>query len=259
MMCLYSMSSSAKLYKWIDAEGKSHYADRPPPTLTTRPELIGESTTALENKSQEFSVVGSWWGLTDIGVRNIGLYESGAFRIHRWSYKGKQLDILFMGKWKQEGAYIILSYTHDFKKTSANGIEGTKEKILINKVNKTRLSLDTSSYAAPYYVRVNGQLENDTLTSKLLMGDWVLNDDKVFKFSRGTFSIRPIERGNVLAAGNWSSYNDVIELEFVYDFFVATTGNIGDVQHWKITKLDFKTLWITNVVNGDKLILERKM
>lgn len=239
-------SADAKIYKWVDENGNVRYSDTPPEdhTIATDKVNIKDTTNSQTSLSSDADIEGAWWAMTQEGVRTLFLGGRGSFQIHRWSTRAKQLDTLFLGRWKQQGNSIELTYTHDFKKKDNKGREGQVETIKVVNLTATQASITWPSGTTLDYFRKNGKSENQSYQAEVLNAEWKLPSGLSLKFSAGEFEITPDRSARRLAMGNYtlSPDNETLSVEYVYDFRNVQRGEVGKTYQYEVLDINLDNM-----------------
>lgn len=254
-----STTSAAKLFKWVDENGVTHFGSAPPP-----PQKIKESNVEVEvlstpgsekkESSADYRIRGEWWAAKDarttirfkISYDDFELSENfvGGYGITKANFAS--------GKYKLNNDVLALTY---FEHQGEPEKLDTTENYEVTYLDETKLVIVQDFVKKMTFKR---QRQTDSTDfSRELKGEWSDQKGQKYKFDHGTFAIYLPNNNHSRQFGNWDWQDPEITLDFVADYLHPVDNNSGRMQRWIIQKRSYQEMIFVDQGDGTTQILKR--
>ena len=254
--------SAAKIYKWTDENGETHFGSVPPHKNESLSKTRYNTKKVVKQETDEL-ILQHWYGNNSKHSVEFSLFDSKHLLL-LINKKGKKK--YNQGTWSLNSRILTLQSSTGNKRFVIAKISPKVMKLLEYEADKKTLKDKMSLYSWPNEDRFLSQKED------LLSGIWKekahpksTKISYVWEFANGSFSGSDVDRyaenspnpNRIRARGYWKIKGDFFIQDYVYgekSYF----GMVGSQQKWKIKKLDHRNLIIKNKYGTRTFTRQRK-
>ncbi|MCP5205850.1 MAG: DUF4124 domain-containing protein [Hahellaceae bacterium] len=261
-MCLIAplSVSAAKMFKWVDENGVTHFGSTPPP-----PQKIKENKVEVEElstpgsdkkeSSSDYRIRGEWWAAKDTrATLKLKLsYDDFEFSENFVGSYGITKANFASGKYKLSNDVLELTY---FEHQGEPEKLDTTENYEVTYLDDTKLVIVQDFVKKLTFKR---QRQTDSTDfSRELKGEWSDQKGQKYKFDHGTFIMYfPNNNNHTRQIGNWEWQDPELTLDFIADYGDPIDNNIGRMHRWIIQKRSYQEMVFVDQGTGSTLILKR--
>jgi len=257
----------AKIYKWVDENGKKHFSSTPPKGMESQ-DMTGnyrsgsssDSKGTTETPSGNGSIEDKWYAkgynsLIELSLKN-GSYQ---WNVHRADFSKEQNK----GKYSLETRKIIL--------TDSKKVEQT---LYIKKRSRYQLVLTDPKIGKKYeFQRAKDERYNLSPKEQKVSGQWAQVHPQIpdqivgvvefegGQFSRytaqGKFTGQRLYKGTLLAEGTWKIQSAAMVLEYTPAYGQLMSKALKK-EYWTIDKLDQRNLVLVQRGTTKKIHLRKE-
>lgn len=260
MLVAYVILCGAKIYKWTDENGQTHYGTRPPQEMLPQVEEMNVSSGGVSKQTIE-DIAGKRWFAND--NNQVIEFQMGTNNYVWITYQSSGQKLTERGTWQLFPGKVKLVPSTD----------PTPRQWVVRNQKKSQVTLVNAETERQIEFRTLDR-DRKELSEKenLLSGDWdeVNSSDMLigkaqfdskgfrrYKISRGDRAYKRANPNYKLAEGNWSVRGDTIVLDYAQATkkFLQKTAT---TESWEIENLDLRTLILRNQETGRTMRFKRK-
>ena len=264
LMTLCNTSSAAKIYKWVDEQGKVHFSSDASQAKTKGKIEDVKVRGTKKNKSYRSNRLSGKWYSDYRNIKHELVFRRNGVNLKAIA-DGGYGSIYFGGKLKRENSDLHITYLN----TQYDSVElGKTEiyKIITKSDNELLLQFPDKSLRKFFKF---GNRRYGKSNNRLLKGKWnKINSDELIEFAGSRFDIKKIDHARtykndlfyyVLSQGQWKKSNK--NLSFTYIGKNNHTEKMGSTKTYKIIYLDDRKLTMQdektgNLVKYEKVIID---
>ncbi|WP_344808885.1 DUF4124 domain-containing protein [Allohahella marinimesophila] len=249
--------AQAKVYKWVDAQGQTHYSATPPPPppAAATESIAAEPTVEVEELAiggrgavsrNDSRVYGTYWGvLPETGQSVRYELNHGRFNLKEFSlnYSGVHEAVLAEGEYRVTGGVLEQSI---FQRQDGELPTIGKSSQELLSVSEDRFSVFLETGHTVVYRKLTPRMESEFSVSVSGLWQDVSKNGWRIRFTDDDFSIyeKFSQYGSwkFVAAGQWSWTEPTMELDFVVNLREPVAHTRPQLKRWTLMKKRFDEL-----------------